>query len=127
MTIQRYVKILILCNTGMGYQYEAIEIMKCLDEGRIQSDVVPHSFSRDLMATLDRIRQSAGIVFPEKRLNKNDGSKGRIGEREKGRMGEWEKGRLRDYKALSCKGTEKQSTIHFYLYVEISPGSEKGR
>lgn len=49
---------------GMGYQYEAIEIMKCLDEGRIQSDVVPHSFSRDLMATLDRIRQSAGIVFP---------------------------------------------------------------
>jgi predicted dehydrogenase len=49
---------------GMGYQYEAIEVMKCLDEGRIQSDVVPHSFSRDLMATLDRIRQSAGIVFP---------------------------------------------------------------
>jgi predicted dehydrogenase len=48
---------------GMGYQYEAIEVMKCLDEGKIQSDVVPHSFSLDIITTLDRIRQAAGIVF----------------------------------------------------------------
>jgi predicted dehydrogenase len=49
---------------GMGYQYEAIEVMKCLDEGKLQSNVVPHSFSSDLMKTLDRIRQTAGISFP---------------------------------------------------------------
>jgi predicted dehydrogenase len=49
---------------GMGYQFEATEVMNCLDEGKLQSDVVPHSFSRDLMNTLDRIRQAAGIVFP---------------------------------------------------------------
>lgn len=49
---------------GMGYQLEAMEVMKCLDEGKLQSDVVPHSFSRDLMNTLDRIRKEAGIVFP---------------------------------------------------------------
>jgi Predicted dehydrogenases and related proteins len=49
---------------GMGYQFEAIEVMKCLQDGKLQSDVVPHSFSRDLMNTLDRIRKSAGIVFP---------------------------------------------------------------
>jgi predicted dehydrogenase len=49
---------------GMGYQFEAMEVMKCLDEGKLQSDVVPHSFSLNLMNTLDRIRQSAGIVFP---------------------------------------------------------------
>jgi predicted dehydrogenase len=49
---------------GMGYQYEAMEVMKCLDEGKIQSDVVPLSFSRNLMKTLDRIREAAGIVFP---------------------------------------------------------------
>jgi hypothetical protein len=48
----------------MGYQYEATEVMKCLDEGRLQSTVVPHSFSLDLMNTLDRIRHVAGIVFP---------------------------------------------------------------
>jgi len=49
---------------GMGYYFEAIEVMKCLDEGKLQSDVVPHSFSLDLMKTLDRIRHKAGIVFP---------------------------------------------------------------
>ena len=47
----------------MGYQYEAAEVMKCLDEGKLQSDIVPHSFSRNLMNTLDRIRDAAGIVF----------------------------------------------------------------
>ena len=49
---------------GMGYQFEAAEVMKCLDEGKLESDVVPHSFSLDLMSTLDRIRKAAGIVFP---------------------------------------------------------------
>ncbi len=45
---------------GMGYQYEAEEVMKCLDEGRKESSVVPLSFSLDLMNTLDRIRDAAG-------------------------------------------------------------------
>ncbi|MGE5419776.1 MAG: Gfo/Idh/MocA family protein [Chloroflexota bacterium] len=49
---------------GMGYHYEAMEVMKCLDEGKIESDVVPHSFTLGLMKTLDRIRAAAGIVFP---------------------------------------------------------------
>ena len=48
---------------GMGYQFEAAEVMKCLDEGRIESEVVPHAFSIDLMKTLDRIRKAAGISF----------------------------------------------------------------
>jgi hypothetical protein len=49
---------------GMGYQFEAAGVMKCLDEGRIESETVPHSFSLDLMKTLDRIRKAAGISFP---------------------------------------------------------------
>jgi hypothetical protein len=49
---------------GMGYHFEAIEVMKCLDEGNLESSVVPLSFSLSLMNTLDRIRQAAGIVFP---------------------------------------------------------------
>jgi predicted dehydrogenase len=48
---------------GMGYQYEAAEVMKCLDEGRLESGIVPHSFTLDLMKTLDRIREAAGISF----------------------------------------------------------------
>ena len=49
---------------GMGYHYEAIEVMKCLDEGKLESDIVPHTFTRTLMETLDRIRTAAGITFP---------------------------------------------------------------
>ena len=49
---------------GMGYHFEAIEVMNCLDEGKLESDIVPLSFSRELMKTLDRIRKSARIVFP---------------------------------------------------------------
>lgn len=49
---------------GMGYQFEAMDVMKCLDKGKLQSDIVPLSFSINLMETLDRIRKAAGIVFP---------------------------------------------------------------
>ena len=49
---------------AMGYHWEAEEVMKCLDKGLTESPVVPLSFSLDLMKTLDRIRQAAGIVFP---------------------------------------------------------------
>jgi predicted dehydrogenase len=52
---------------GMGYQFEAMEVMRCLDEGKLESDVVPLSFSRDLMNTLDRIREAAGIAFPQEK------------------------------------------------------------
>lgn len=49
---------------GMGYHYEALEVMRCLDEGKTESDIVRHSFTIDLSTTLDRIRQAAGIKFP---------------------------------------------------------------
>lgn len=49
---------------AMGYHWEAEEVMKCLSEGRTESSVVPLSFSRDLINTLDRIRNVAGIVYP---------------------------------------------------------------
>jgi predicted dehydrogenase len=49
---------------AMGYQFEATEVMNCLDAGILESGVVPHSFSRNLINTLDRIREAAGIVYP---------------------------------------------------------------
>jgi hypothetical protein len=49
---------------GMGYQFEALEVMNCLDNGKLESDVVSHKFSLDLMSTLDRIRNAAGIIYP---------------------------------------------------------------
>jgi predicted dehydrogenase len=49
---------------AMGYHWEAEEVMRCIDKSKTQSSVVPHSFSLDLIKTLDRIRIAAGIVFP---------------------------------------------------------------
>ena len=51
---------------AMGYYSEAEEVMKCLDEKRTESNVVPLSFSLNLIKTLDRIRKAAGIIFPGK-------------------------------------------------------------
>jgi predicted dehydrogenase len=50
---------------AFGFQFEAAEVMKCLDEGLTESPVVPHSFSSDLICLLDKIRAKAGIVYPD--------------------------------------------------------------
>ena len=50
---------------GTGYQYEAAHVMKCLDAGKIQSDIMNWQMSLDLMEILDRVRIDAGIFFPE--------------------------------------------------------------
>lgn len=51
---------------ALGYHWEAEEAMNCLDKGLIESPVVPLSFTTDLMNTLDRVRNEAGIVFSDK-------------------------------------------------------------
>lgn len=47
-----------------GLKREAAEVMKCLDEGLLQSDRMPHSMSISLIRTLDKIRSKAGIKYP---------------------------------------------------------------
>jgi len=49
---------------GLGYQYEAAHVMECLDAGKKESDLLPLSFSLDLMETLDRIRDEVGAFYP---------------------------------------------------------------
>ncbi len=49
-----------------GFNFEAREVMKCLDLGKMESDVVPLSFSLDLIKTLDRIRKISGIRYAGK-------------------------------------------------------------
>jgi predicted dehydrogenase len=50
---------------GNGYQYEASEVMKCIDEKRIESTVFSWQDSHNLINTLDTIRKQAGIVYPK--------------------------------------------------------------
>lgn len=46
-------------STGNGYNYEASEVMRCLDEGLLESSMLPWSFSLDLMEVLDETVQKA--------------------------------------------------------------------
>ncbi len=50
-------------NSECGLKQEALEVMKCLDSGRLESDKMPHSMSIRLMKILDHIRRKAGIVY----------------------------------------------------------------
>ena len=45
--------------TGNGYNYEAAEVMDCLDKGLIESPDLPHAFSIDLMQVLDEVSRKA--------------------------------------------------------------------
>jgi predicted dehydrogenase len=46
-------------SVGNGYNYEAAEVMHCLDEGRTESPGLPLSFSVELMQALDTIYRLA--------------------------------------------------------------------
>jgi predicted dehydrogenase len=50
-----------------GYEYEAEEAMRCLDEGLIESPYLPLEFTSDLMSLLDEIRERIGLVYEEDR------------------------------------------------------------
>ncbi len=47
-----------------GYEYEIIESNKCLREGKMESEIMPHSFSILLMEMMDEIRKQCGIIYP---------------------------------------------------------------
>ncbi len=51
-----------------GYEYEAEEVMRCLDEGRTESGLLPLDFSLQLMQLLDTVRREAGVFYREDRM-----------------------------------------------------------
>ncbi|KXK62226.1 oxidoreductase [Micromonospora rosaria] len=48
---------------GSGYQYEAIEVQRCLAEGLTESPLVPHSTTLEVMSLLDTIRAQIGVDY----------------------------------------------------------------
>jgi len=50
---------------GNGYNYEADEVVKCLREGKTQSDIMSWDKSLELIDMLDEIRKECGIVYPK--------------------------------------------------------------
>ena len=47
-----------------GYQFEAIEVMECLDKGLLESPVMPLDETLNIMKTLDKIRGDNNLVYP---------------------------------------------------------------
>jgi predicted dehydrogenase len=50
--------------TGNGYNYQAAEVVRCLREGKLESDVMPLDETRSIMATMDSIRAQWGLKYP---------------------------------------------------------------
>jgi predicted dehydrogenase len=48
---------------GLGYQFEAIEVQRCLAAGERESPLVPHAATLDVMGLLDEIRAQVGVVY----------------------------------------------------------------
>ena len=48
---------------GSGYQHEAIEVQRCLTEGLLESPLVPHRATLEVMGLLDRIRGQIGVSY----------------------------------------------------------------
>ncbi|MEU8260834.1 Gfo/Idh/MocA family oxidoreductase [Micromonospora sp. NPDC048999] len=49
--------------TGGGYQHEATEVQRCLAAGLVESPLVPHSATLEVMALLDDIRARIGVSY----------------------------------------------------------------
>jgi len=47
-----------------GYEYEAMEVMKCLREGKVESDLMPLEKSLALVKIMDDIRIEWGLKYP---------------------------------------------------------------
>lgn len=53
--------------SGNGYTHEAQEVGRCLRAGLIESPVMPHAETLNLMGTLDAIREQIGLRYPADR------------------------------------------------------------
>jgi len=49
---------------GNGYNYEAIEVGRCLRAGRLESDMIPLDETLAIMRTLDQVRAQWGLRYP---------------------------------------------------------------
>ena len=47
-----------------GFEYQTIEVIKCLQEGKLESDVMPLDESLSIIKTMDTIREQWGLEYP---------------------------------------------------------------
>jgi len=49
---------------GNGYEYEAAEVAQCLEDGKLESDVMPLDETLAIMRTMDQVREQWGLKYP---------------------------------------------------------------
>jgi len=49
---------------GNGYAHEALEVMRCLREGLVESPIMPLDESVAILETMDELRRQWGLRFP---------------------------------------------------------------
>lgn len=49
---------------GNGFSFEAEDVMRCLREGRLESEILPLDESLSIMKTMDEIRAQWGLKYP---------------------------------------------------------------
>lgn len=64
MRIGKREKVIKLPFQGNGFSFEAEEVMSCLREGRLESEVMPLDESLAIMKTMDTIRTQWGLRYP---------------------------------------------------------------
>ncbi len=50
--------------SGNGFNYEAAEVMRCLEAGKTESDIMPLDETVSVMRTMDTIRAAWGLRYP---------------------------------------------------------------
>ncbi len=48
---------------GRGYQFEAAEVQRCILAGELESPVMPHAITLEIMGLLDAIREEIGVTY----------------------------------------------------------------
>jgi predicted dehydrogenase len=46
-----------------GFEYQIAEVMRCMEQGLIESPALPHSFSLMMSSTMDAIRAQIGVRY----------------------------------------------------------------
>jgi len=49
---------------GNGYQFQALEVMRCLNAGLLESPTMPLDETLQIMQTMDAIREQWGLKYP---------------------------------------------------------------
>ncbi len=47
-----------------GYHFEAVEVMRCVRAGEVESKIMPLDETLAIMKTMDGIREQMGLTYP---------------------------------------------------------------